>query len=148
MLEKFGLYASLFGMSTIKYFGAPWFGWFWGLTYLETMISCFLGAYVCFNVFYWASSYFFRRAERKRKARAKQKRKFSRKNRIIVSLTRNKYGFYWICFLCPMFLSVPGGTLVVSKFYGHQKKTFYWTSMFIFLWANILTSAYKLFFLG
>ena len=148
MWEKFSLLACLFGMSTIKYFGAPWFGWFWELSYFGIMISCFLGAYCSFNLFYWASSYFFKRAEKKRRANPhKKKKKFSRKNRILVKLTRHKYGFYLICFLCPMFLSVPGGTLVVAKFYGNLNKTFWWTSLFIFAWANLLTVAYGLFFI-
>ncbi|MBL4704707.1 MAG: hypothetical protein JKY54_09305 [Flavobacteriales bacterium] len=130
-------------MSTIKYFGAPAFGWAWKMSFLEIAFSCFAGAISCFNVFYLASNYFFQRAERRRKANPKKKKKFSRKNRFIVKLTRHKYGFYWICFLCPMFLSVPGGTLVVAKFYGHMKKTYWWTSFFIFLWAFILTAVYS-----
>ena len=143
MWENIAKYNLLFWLSTVKYFGAPLVGWAIDLTFLEISFSCFAGAYVCFNVFYWASSYFFTRAERKRQENPNKKKKvFSRKKRIIVRLTRHKYGYYWICFLCPMFLSIPGGTLVVAKFYSDRKGTFLITSFFIFLWSFILTAAY------
>jgi hypothetical protein len=103
-------------------------------------MSCFAGAYITFNIFYWASSYFFRRAEKKRKLRKKPKKKFTRTNRIIVKMRRSKYGFFLVCFLCPMFLSVPGGTLVVAKFYGHRKDTFFYTSVYLFIWGGMLTA--------
>ncbi len=145
MLEHWAEYSSLFLFSTIKYVIMPFFGWQTKtLNFLEIWLSCFFGAYACFNVFYWASSYFFKRAARKRKESGKKKKVFTKTNRRIVKMKRSKYGYFLVCFLCPMFLSVPLGTLIVAKFYGDRKGTFFLTSLYMFVWGAILTGFWKI----
>ena len=91
-----------------------------------------------FNVFYLGSSYFFRRGEEKAKKSTKQKKKFTRTNRLIVKIKASKWGFELICLLCPLFLSVPGGSLVVSRLFGNKKKTYWFTTFCIISWALVL----------
>ena len=142
MWENLGDYIFLYFLSFIKYFITPGIGWARGLNFTEIVVSCFAGAYTCFNIFYWGASYFFKRAARKRIEKGKKKKVFTRTNRIVVKMRKSKFGFFLITFLCPMFLSVPGGTLIVAKFYGHRKDTFFVTSAFILAWSFILTYAY------
>ena len=142
MWEHLGDYTFLYFLSFIKYFVAPIFGWARGLNFFEIAMSCFAGAYTSFNIFFWGSSYFFKRAAKKRETSLKKKRNFTKLNRIIVKMRRLNLGFLLITFLCPMFLSVPIGTLIVVKFYRHDYKTFLVTSLFIGLWSIILTASY------
>lgn len=142
MWENFADYLFLYFLSFIKYFVTPAIGWARGLSFMEIAVSCFAGAYTCFNIFYWGSSYFFKRAKRKRLEKGNKKKTFTKTNRVIVKMRRSRFGFVLITFLCPMFLSVPLGTLVVAKFYGYRKDTWIVTSLFILSWTYILTAAY------
>jgi len=142
MWEHFGDYTFLYFLSFIKYLFAPIYGWWRGLNFIEIAVSCFAGAYTCFNIFYWSSSYFFERAAQKRRNQSKKKKYFTRTNRTIVRMRQSRFGFILITILCPMFLSVPLGTLIVVKFYGHFKHTFFVTSIFILSWSVLLTFTY------
>lgn len=103
-----------------------------GLSFIETFLSTLSGGFTAAFLFYFTSEYFMIRAKRKRKEaylRAlesdrliKQKRSFTRFNKIIVKL-KNTFGIYIICWLVPLFLSVPLGTMICIKFYGKDKRT-------------------------
>lgn len=126
-------YFTLASASTIKFMFAPLAGLPMGLTFLETYLSCIIGAMITATVFFFGSDYFIKRAQHKREEKRKEylqkkmemptKRNFTFMNKLTVK-TRRSLGIYVICMFAPLFLSVPGGTIVSAKFYGHDKRAF------------------------
>jgi len=53
----------------------------------------------------------------------KPKKIFTLGNKLIVWVKRS-IGIYGVTFLAPLFLSIPIGSIVCAKFYGHKKMTF------------------------
>lgn len=103
------------------------------LHFLETYISCIAGAIFSSAIFYFSASYFMRRAHEKRvKQRleleakgveVKKKKVFTRANKMVVRMKRS-IGIIGISFWAPFFLSIPVGSIIAAKFYGHDKRTF------------------------
>lgn len=130
MFLKYSIFAAL---STIKFLFTPMGGPAAELTYFETFLSCLSGGLFSAAVFFYSASFFMkrnqiRRAVKQEKNRAlglaeKSKRKFTRTNRSIISL-KFKLGKLGICWLLPLFLSVPIGTIICAKFYKHHPDTF------------------------
>jgi hypothetical protein len=121
--------STVFFLSMIKFMFAPFTGIGLSLTFIETSVTCFIGAVISSTFFYFSSKYFMQKARQKRidspakklsPSATKRKRKV---NRSIVKLKR-KLGIYGICFFGPLLLSVPLGTIICAKFYNHQSKTF------------------------
>lgn len=104
-----------------------------GLSFIETFLACVIGGYVSVSIFYFGSSYFMERNRlrqikrvQRRKAKGKkvkEKRTFNKTNRSIVKFKTNT-GFITTCWLFPLFLSLPLGSIVTAKFYKHRKWTF------------------------
>ena len=134
-----GLFFTGFGLGTFKFLFAHWLtlGAAAGIDYepkiYEIFISTTLGAWVSMSVFYWSSGWLMRRTAAKRKAKiqaaiasgipVERKRVFTRVNVFIVWVKRS-IGIYGVAFLAPLFLSIPIGSIVCAKFYGHRKRTF------------------------
>jgi hypothetical protein len=123
-----GKLLGLFSLSTIKFMFGPFGGPALGLSFIETYLSCILGAMVSASVFYFASEYFFKKAHDKKAAHIaagtlKPKKAFTKTNRMIVNLKR-KVGIVGVCFIAPFLLSIPGGTIITAKFYGKRKITY------------------------
>ena len=97
------------------------------LSFLEILISSTLGALFCYNVSYLIGRFiFFKNNPSKSKVFFKKSKKnFKKRNRIIIRLKNSKLGYFILCSLAPVFLTIPIGTFVVIKFYGHRKLT-YW----------------------
>lgn len=120
-----------------------------GLSFIETYLSTVAGAVVTAFVFFFASEYFIRRAESKRKRKIKEAmaegkpipkyKKFTFTNKLIVRVKRT-LGIYGICLFAPLFLSIPGGTIVSAKFYGKDKRAFPLILIGIFLNGFIICS--------
>jgi hypothetical protein len=51
------------------------------------------------------------------------KRKFTRVNKGLVKMKRG-LGIYGVTLVAPLFLSIPIGSIVCAKFFGHDKRTF------------------------
>tara|TARA_B110000027_G_scaffold64077_2_gene68687 strand:- start:3620 stop:4069 length:450 start_codon:yes stop_codon:yes gene_type:complete len=98
------------------------------LNFLEILISSTLGALFCYNVSYLVGKFIFFKNSSHSKGRTflkKTKKKFKKRNRIIIRIKNSKMGFLILCSLAPVFLTIPIGTFVVIKFYGNRKLT-YW----------------------
>jgi hypothetical protein len=130
---NWGAFSSIFLFSTVKFMFAPFAGPHIGLPYYGTYLAAFLGGSIGSAVFYFASD-FFMEWTHKRKMKKElnliqqgitvpKKRKFTKTNRIIISL-KMKMGKYGICFWAPFLFSVPLGSIVVAKFYGKLKETY------------------------
>lgn len=130
-----------FVLGTFKYLFAQWLmvDWYYRVlestdySFLDVFLPSYIGAVVTMSIFYWGSEYFIKRsAKKKTKARQKAelegeiyvpKKNFTFVNKLLVKI-RKTLGIYGLTFLAPLFLSIPGGSVVCAKFFGDQKKTF------------------------
>jgi len=112
------------------------------LTFLEILITTTLGSLFCFNVCFFISNNIFHR--RKQISRPfsflknRKKRNFKKRNRIIVKIKNSRGGFFLLCALAPLFLSVPIGTIVVSKFFGKRNGTYLYVSIVLIFSSFLL----------
>jgi hypothetical protein len=126
-------YLLFFGLSMIKFLFTPFGGPAAKLSFLETYIFCCSGALLSAAIFYFLSGFFLKRAKENQKNALrisiekgiplKQKRKFTKVNKLIVKIKRS-IGIIGISFYAPLLLSIPVGSIIVAKFYGNEKKTF------------------------
>lgn len=117
----------------IKFLFTPFGGPAAKLTFLETYILCCSGALLSAAIFYFLSSFFLKKAKENQKntlrismekgIALKKKKKFTKTNKFIVKLKRS-IGIIGISFYAPLLLSIPIGSIIASKFYGKEKKTF------------------------
>jgi hypothetical protein len=54
-------------------------------------------------------------------------------------LKNSKLGYISICFLAPLFLTIPIGTFIVVKFYGSRKLTYWIVSFFLIFLSCFLS---------
>jgi hypothetical protein len=98
------------------------------------------GAWISCALTYFLAATLFERARRKRVVNPKQKPTFTRVNKFIVRTKSSRFGFLLMVGLAPTWLSVPFGTLVVTKFYGERRYTLPSIMLSLFLWSILLTS--------
>ena len=145
---------SLFGVSTFKFSFAPFGGKIAGLTFIETYVSCCSGAIVSAAIFYFLSNYFIKKSIQKN-AKIRQdfldqglpipiKKRFTRMNKGVIRMKRS-IGIIGIAFWAPFFLSIPLGSIITAKFYGHNKNTFLLIIAGVFLNGLITTGISYLF---
>lgn len=146
--------SSLFGLSMVKFMFAPIPGPGTGLSFLETYLSCTSGAILSSAIFFYSASYFMNRAQEKAAAKAREqlkkgletnsKKKFTRMNKFVVKMKRS-IGIIGISFWAPLFLSIPLGSIIVAKFYGHNKKAYPLIVLGIFFNGAVITGLVYLF---
>lgn len=140
--------------STWKFMFTPMAGPAAGLSFLETFISCSIGGYFSISLFYFGSNYFME-LSRKRKVRRvnrsirkgkkiKLKKTFTKTNRKIIKI-KTKTGKWIICWLVPLFFSLPLGAIITAKFYKHQKNTYFLILLGVTLNCLIITGGTYLF---
>jgi hypothetical protein len=142
-MENLGLYGLAFLISTVKFLFAASIVSATVLTPFEIAISTGLGALFSFNIFYWSAGYFMRRAKEKKIAAMKNgthksKAAFTKMNKFMVKAKMSKSGFWLICILAPLFLSVPIGSVIVAKFYSDNKLAYPTTMVSLSILAFIL----------
>ena len=138
----------LFGLSFVKFMLTPFSGPALNLSFIETYFSCVAGGIASSAIFYYSAGYFMRRAHNKRVETEKEmmalgaiiihKRKFTRMNKFIVRIKRTM-GIIGTSFWAPFILSVPIGSIIAAKFYGHQKITYPLIVIGMFINAAITT---------
>lgn len=125
---------SIFFLSTIKFMFAPFAGAGLSLSFFETALTCFAGAAVSSAFFYFSSSLLMKRHHEKKMTKqngqshsASDLKKALRKRRINRYIVKLKWTFgqYGICFIAPLFLSVPIGSIICAKFYYHKSNNFF-----------------------
>ena len=125
------------------------------LSFFETWADCCAGAIVSSAVFFFSANYFMNRAEKKAEKKKQAliakgllvpvKKQFTRMNKFIVRMKRSA-GIVGISFWAPFFLSIPLGSIIAAKFFGHSKKTYPLIVLGIFLNGLIMTGVAFLFF--
>lgn len=94
--------------------------------FLAASIINITGAFIGITFFFKTSSYFIDRAIKKRKkaaesGTAKQKKVFTRVNRLLVRV-KETMGMYGLAFLVLPFLSIPISSIVSAKYFHLKKK--------------------------
>jgi|TARA_R110000737_G_scaffold21067_1_gene39450 hypothetical protein len=130
---KWGSITAVFFLSFVKFMFAPFTGAGLKLDFFSTWISALCGGFFSALVFYFMSDYFMKRYQRKKVEKRikmealgqvyKSKKNFTKLNKTVIRL-KHRIGQYGLCFLAPLFLSVPIGSIICAKFYSHQKNTF------------------------
>lgn len=128
------VYLSFALFSTWKFMFTPMLGPAAGLVFVETFFSCLAGGFVSVTLFYFGSNYFMEQARRRKLRKVEQAMRkgkkvkiaktFSRTNRTIIKI-KLKLGKWMICWLVPLFFSLPLGSIITAKFYKHHKNTYF-----------------------
>jgi len=134
---------NVFLLATVKYFYSPMYGFFLGLSFIETSLTVLTGGVFGFFVFYYITDIFliyvrhlkpvivkvtphktrlrYSNWQMKRKRKAKTKKVFTKRNKFFVK-ARQSYGMWGIILLTPVALSIPIGAFLLRKYYGHRKE--------------------------
>ena len=134
---------NVFLLATVKFFISPMYGFFLGLSFIETTSAVLSGGIFGLFVFYYITDIFlvyvrhlkpvvvkvtpyrtrlrYRSWQKKRKNKAKNKKVFTKRNKLFVR-ARSAYGMWGIIVLTPIVLSVPIGAFLLRKYYGHRKE--------------------------
>ena len=150
-------------ISGIKFLFAPLISIGYGFNYLQTVLFTTAGGILGILFFYFFSkwiiaqygkycpivfSYF--TGEKVEKAKKilncdqPLKKKFTRKNKIIINL-RKKYGFFGIILLTPVLLSIPIGAFLAQKYYSKKSNVLIYLSISVVLWSFFISSIFFLF---
>ena len=111
---------SVFLMSGIKFFAAPFLAKTFGFTYLKTILVTTFGGIAGVFVFFNLGSrivYFFPNFFKPLKPK---RRIFTKKNKFYVKLIR-KYGLFGIAVFSPVLISIPVGSFLAARFFENQK---------------------------
>ena len=68
----------------------------------------------------------------------KRKLSFTKMNKFMVKTKMSKSGFWLICTLAPLIISIPLGTIIVAKFYRGKALTYPVAIVSIIVWAFVL----------
>ena len=144
-----GKYLGLLGIATFKFMVAPFAGKPLKLSFIETYLACVAGAILSAAIFFYLSEYLMiksaKRRERKRREAIENdlpptvQKNFTFMNKLIVKI-KHIFGIYGICFIAPLVLSIPIGTIISVKFYGKDKRTLPLIIMGILVNGLVLTS--------
>ena len=105
----------------------------------EIFVASSLGAISCFNIFYFISKkIYFGNSKQSKNTKNKKSKTFKKRNRILIKMKQSKIGFLLVCTLAPLFLSIPIGTVVTVKFFGDNKKTYWYVSILLIIMSFIL----------
>ncbi len=143
---SWGTFFYIFFLTHVKFLFAPTIATttIKGLSFFEIFLPTALGALFCFNIFFFTSRKIMNWAHEKRvksyrENKKKVKKSFTKKNKLLVKIKQSKGGFVIICVLAPLFLSIPIGTIVVSKFYGKRKRAYALVSVSLIVVSFLLT---------
>lgn len=142
-------YSILFGLASFKFMFAPIAGLPMHLNFFETYFSVCAGALVTAVFFYYSSAFFIQRNINKKQQKIIKameegfdipfKKRFTFVNKLIIRIKRG-LGIYGICFWAPLFLSIPGGTIIATRMYPQDKRTLPLIILGIFINALIITT--------
>ena len=130
-------------LSTVKYFYTPIYAYMIGLDFWGTVITMIGGGVIGFLIYYHISKIVivstrhlkpfakivvpfhlrnhYNNYLHKRKLRRKNKKKFTRRNRLLVKVGRT-YGMYTIIIFTPIFISLILGAFLLRKYYGDRRE--------------------------
>lgn len=150
-------------ISGIKFLFAPLISIGYGFNYFQTVIFTTAGGILGILFFYFLSKWIIRQynkfcpivfsyftGEKLEKAKKilncdqPPKKKFTRKNKIIINL-RRRYGFFGIILFTPVLLSIPIGAFLAQKYYSKKANVLVYMSISVVLWSFFISSIFFLF---
>lgn len=132
-------YIGLFFIATVKYITAPFFGLAVpGDTFFYTWAVVVSGGIFSTTLFYYLADYFMERARKKRLEKGVVKRKFTRLNKYAVRV-KQKVGIIGFSLLSAAVLSIPIGSIISAKFFGHKKSTIFFLYGGVIFVGTIMT---------
>ena len=139
-------------LSTVKFvLGAVPLALALGFSFWKTIIVTVTGGWVGMTLFVSLGEFIVKKTmQRKEKRRAegklKNKKNFTRTNKIIVYVKRN-FGLPGIALLTPLLLSIPIGSIIAARYFRHKSKYMIlaWMYAAIVFWSFSIAS-YKLIF--
>lgn len=140
---------SVFLLSTVKFFfgGVPTALGF-GFSYFESITVTTSGGFVGVLVFVFSSdkllAFLKKRASLKREKNPNlpPKKKFSRTNRIIISV-KKRFGLLGFSLLVPFLIPIPLGCFLAVRYFNDKQKIVRYLFVSIFVWSVIGTLLYK-----
>lgn len=144
---KIGSYIFIFFISSVKFLFAPVTAVHL-MSYWETIIVTTLGGWAGCLFFYFGASYFFKRAEAKRKKKEMAMRaagnyvaprKFTRTNKLVVRIKRG-FGLLGLCVVTPAMISIPFGCIILARFYPNWRVTIPILFAFVLAFSFLLTT--------
>lgn len=151
-------------LASVKYFVTLPYAMIIGLDYKQAIIAVLIGGIGGFLFFYYLSKPVIRgfnvlwprickiappyyRLKYKAMCERKENhsyRIFTRKSRIIARI-KSTYGLWGIIFATPLFLTIPVGAFLASKYYPHQRHIVLYMILSIIGWAGVLSGIVHLF---
>lgn len=150
-------------ISGVKFLFAPLVSIAYGFNYFQTVIFTTVGGILGILFFYFFSKWIIRQYSKycpivfsyftgEKVERAKKilncdqppKKKFTRKNKLIINL-RIKYGFLGIILLTPVLLSIPIGAFLAQKYYSKKSNVLIYLSISVVFWSFFMSSVFFLF---
>jgi hypothetical protein len=143
------MYVTFALFSMWKFMFTPMAGPAAGLNYFETLVSILIGGYISASIFFFGSSYFMQRHQKRRAKRIQKwtnkgrvdkiKPTFNQANKRIIRM-KGSLNKWYVCWLVPLFFSIPLGTIITAKFFRHQKNTFNYILIGITINGTLITS--------
>jgi hypothetical protein len=158
----------VFALSSVKFLLAPPLSFGMGLNFIQTLASTSAGGIMGVFLFFYLSRLLIRvydiyiriyihravhyiasRLQIKHLAERffplkRKKKVFTLTNRLFVKV-KNKYGFFGIIILTPVFFSIPIGAFLAARFYASRKHTVLYLSASVIIWSLLMSSAIALF---
>ena len=111
---------SVFLMSGIKFFAAPFLAKTFGFTYLETIFVTTIGGVAGVFIFFNLGSRIIKFFPRFARPSNPKKKIITKRNKFYVNLIRN-YGLLGIAIFSPILISIPVGSFLAARFFENQK---------------------------
>lgn len=128
----------LFLLSSVKFLFAPSSTIALGYDLPKTIIITFCGGSFGITIFYFLGASISNWWAKHKKTPIKKKKIFSSTNRKIVFI-KNKYGLIGLCLITPGIISIPVGSILAAKYFRHDKKTFPYLILSLFIWCISLS---------
>lgn len=126
-MAEFLIIGYLILLSSVKFFIVPFLSVnFYEYGFLTSVIINTIGGIIGSTFFFKTSFYFVqrslkRRLERIKNGKAKPKRRFTRTNRMIITM-KNTMGMYGLALITPALISIPIGSIIAAKYYHLKPK--------------------------
>lgn len=136
--------------SSIKFFYAPGSVYIVGsYSFWETLILTVIGGWMGVIFFYFFGKIIFiflhRFTQHFKKKPKEAKQKFSRINKIIISVKNHRWGLIGLALLTPSLLSIPIGAVIAAKYFRDKKETIPVLMTAVLIWGIILTTLVSIF---
>lgn len=129
----------LFLLSSVKFLFAPASTIALGYDLPKTIIITFCGGSFGITIFYFLGAVISNWWAKHKKQPKKKKKVFTKTNRKIVFI-KNKYGLIGLCLITPGIISIPVGSILAAKYFRHDKRTFPFLIVSLFIWCITLSS--------